>query len=158
MALVGESGSGKCIVIKLIQRFYNPESGQIFLNGMKIQKFKLSWLRQEMGLVSQEPIPSDKTIRENIAYGKTGLEQKERPFQQQELEMHTASYQDCLKDTILTLGTTIVVANCLTTIMGADTIAVVKNRVIVEKRSQDVLIKMKDGVYASLVAIHSSSE
>ncbi|CAI9783798.1 unnamed protein product [Fraxinus pennsylvanica] len=48
MALVGESGSGKSTVISLIQRFYNPDPGQIFLDGVEIRKLKLSWLRQQM--------------------------------------------------------------------------------------------------------------
>ncbi|CAA3029423.1 ABC transporter B family member 9-like [Olea europaea subsp. europaea] len=77
MALIGESGNGKSIVISLIKGSYNPESDQIFLNGVEIRKFKLSRLRQQKGLVSQEPILFNKTIRENIAYGKTGVTTEE---------------------------------------------------------------------------------
>lgn len=72
MALVGESGSGKSTVISLLQRFYNPDSGSITLDGIEIQKFQLKWLRLQMGLVSQEPILFNDTIRSNIAYGKDG--------------------------------------------------------------------------------------
>lgn len=72
MALVGESGSGKSTVISLLQRFYDPDSGTITLDGIEIQKFQLKWLRQQMGLVSQEPILFNETIRANIAYGKGG--------------------------------------------------------------------------------------
>lgn len=72
MALVGESGSGKSTVIALLQRFYDPDSGVITLDGIEIQKLKLKWLRQQMGLVSQEPILFNDTIRANIAYGKGG--------------------------------------------------------------------------------------
>lgn len=70
VALVGESGSGKSTVIALLQRFYNPDSGSITLDGIELQKFQLKWLRQQMGLVSQEPVLFSDTIRANIAYGK----------------------------------------------------------------------------------------
>ncbi|KAI3846864.1 hypothetical protein MKX03_008457 [Papaver bracteatum] len=72
VALVGESGSGKSTVVSLLQRFYDPDSGQVRLDGIEIQKFQLRWLRQQMGLVSQEPVLFNGTIRENIAYGKEG--------------------------------------------------------------------------------------
>ncbi|KAK7259123.1 hypothetical protein RIF29_24721 [Crotalaria pallida] len=72
VALVGESGSGKSTVISLLQRFYDPDSGQITLDGVDIQNLQLKWLRQQMGLVSQEPVLFNDTIRANIAYGKEG--------------------------------------------------------------------------------------
>lgn len=72
MALVGESGSGKSTVISLLQRFYDPDSGCITLDGTEIQNIQLKWLRQQMGLVSQEPVLFNDTIRANIAYGKGG--------------------------------------------------------------------------------------
>ena len=72
VALVGESGSGKSTAIALLQRFYDPDVGHILLDGVDIQKFQLRWLRQQMGLVSQEPALFNETIRANIAYGKEG--------------------------------------------------------------------------------------
>ena len=72
VALVGESGSGKSTVVSLLQRFYDPDSGHITLDGFEIQKLQLKWLRQQMGLVSQEPVLFNDTIRANIAYGKEG--------------------------------------------------------------------------------------
>lgn len=72
VALVGESGCGKSTVISLLQRFYDPDAGRITLDGVEIQKLKLKWLRQQMGLVSQEPVLFNETIRANIAYGKEG--------------------------------------------------------------------------------------
>ncbi|KAK9161867.1 hypothetical protein Syun_008208 [Stephania yunnanensis] len=72
VALVGESGCGKSTVISLLQRFYDPDSGHITLDGIEIQKLKLRWLRQQMGLVSQEPVLFNETIKANIAYGKEG--------------------------------------------------------------------------------------
>ncbi|KAK4741817.1 hypothetical protein SAY87_025405 [Trapa incisa] len=73
VALVGESGSGKSTVITLLQRFYDPDSGHITLDGVDIRNLQLKWLRQQMGLVSQEPILFNDTIRANIAYGKEGI-------------------------------------------------------------------------------------
>ncbi|CAF2176082.1 unnamed protein product [Brassica napus] len=72
IALVGESGSGKSTVIALLQRFYDPDSGQITLDGVEIKTLQLKWLRQQTGLVSQEPVLFNETIRANIAYGKGG--------------------------------------------------------------------------------------
>eukprot|EP01018_Ginkgo_biloba_P027952 Gb_13239 [translate_table: standard] len=70
VALVGESGSGKSTIISLLERFCDPNSGHILLDGVKLQ---VKWLRQQMGLVSQEPILFNDTICENIAYGKDGI-------------------------------------------------------------------------------------
>ncbi|KAE8671238.1 ABC transporter B family member 11 [Hibiscus syriacus] len=72
VALVGESGSGKSTVISLLQRFYDPDLGHITLDGFEIQTLQLKWLRQQMGLVSQEPVLFNDTIRANIAYGRGG--------------------------------------------------------------------------------------
>ncbi|KAL6979890.1 (ABC) transporter [Sarracenia purpurea var. burkii] len=70
VALVGGSGSGKSTVISLIERFYEPLSGRILLDGTDIRELDLKWLRQQIGLVNQEPALFATTIRENILYGK----------------------------------------------------------------------------------------
>ncbi|KAK1378508.1 ABC transporter B family member 9 [Heracleum sosnowskyi] len=72
VALVGESGSGKSTVISLIERFYDPDGGHIYLDGVELQTLNLNWLRQQIGLVGQEPVLFNETIRDNIAYGKNG--------------------------------------------------------------------------------------
>ncbi|CAN7047988.1 hypothetical protein IGI04_025794 [Brassica rapa subsp. trilocularis] len=77
VALVGESGSGKSTVISLLQRFYDPDSGHITLDGVELKKLQLKWLRKQMGLVGQEPVLFNNTIRANIAYGKGGEEATE---------------------------------------------------------------------------------
>ncbi|KAJ9187945.1 hypothetical protein P3X46_003353 [Hevea brasiliensis] len=213
VALVGESGSGKSTVIALLQRFYDPDSGHITLDGIEIQKLQLRWLRQQMGLVSQEPVLFNDTIRANIAYGKegdateaeiiaaaelanahkfiSGLQQGyeaavgERGVQlsggQKQrvaiaraivkspkillLDEATSALdaeservvQDAL-DRVMVNRTTVVVAHRLSTIKNADVIAVVKNGVIVEKGRHETLINIKDGFYASLVALHMSAQ
>lgn len=69
VALVGSSGCGKSTTIQLLQRFYDPVSGDVYIDGTKITDFDLSYLRSQIGLVGQEPILFDVTIAENIKYG-----------------------------------------------------------------------------------------
>ncbi|XP_078438546.1 ABC transporter B family member 2-like isoform X2 [Wolffia australiana] len=70
VALVGGSGSGKSTIISLIERFYEPNSGDILLDGYSISGLNLKWLRSQIGLVNQEPALFATSIRENILYGK----------------------------------------------------------------------------------------
>ncbi|XP_010538383.1 PREDICTED: ABC transporter B family member 2-like [Tarenaya hassleriana] len=70
VALVGGSGSGKSTVISLIERFYEPISGGVLLDGNVVRELDLKWLRNQIGLVNQEPALFATTIRENILYGK----------------------------------------------------------------------------------------
>ncbi|GBG73751.1 hypothetical protein CBR_g17091 [Chara braunii] len=77
MALVGPSGGGKSSVIALIERFYDPVAGHVLIDNKDIRKFNLRWLRQQMALVSQEPVLFNTTIRENILYGRDGATEAE---------------------------------------------------------------------------------
>ncbi|GMH26965.1 hypothetical protein Nepgr_028808 [Nepenthes gracilis] len=70
VAVVGGSGSGKSTVVSLIERFYDPNQGQILLDGVDIRTLQLRWLRDQIGLVNQEPALFATTILENILYGK----------------------------------------------------------------------------------------
>ncbi|KAG0156630.1 hypothetical protein PDIDSM_3811 [Penicillium digitatum] len=71
-ALVGPSGSGKSTVVGLVERFYLPVGGQVFLDGHDIQTLNLRWLRQQISLVSQEPVLFGTTIYKNIRHGLIG--------------------------------------------------------------------------------------
>ncbi|OIW00186.1 hypothetical protein TanjilG_29176 [Lupinus angustifolius] len=211
VALVGESGSGKSTVISLLQRFYDQDSGQITLDGIEIQKLQLKWFRQQIGLVSQEPVLFNDTIRANIAYGKGGdaaeaeiiaaaelanahkfISSLQKGYdtivgergiqlsggQKQRVAIARAivkspkiilldeatsaldaesekMVQDAL-DRVRVDRTTIVAAHRLSTIKGADSIAVVKNGVIAEKGKHESLVN-KGGIYASLVALHTTA-
>ena len=53
MALVGSSGSGKSTVVCLLERFYDPQAGCVLLDGVDIRRLDLTWLRNQIGLVSQ---------------------------------------------------------------------------------------------------------
>ena len=77
VALCGASGSGKSTTIQLVERFYDPAGGTVMLDGQDIKTLNLSWLRQQIGLVSQEPTLFSGTIAENIAYGKPGSSREE---------------------------------------------------------------------------------
>ena len=69
VGLVGFSGSGKSTVIKLLERFYEPEKGNILIDGIDIQDYNLFELRKKIGLVGQEPILFRTSIYDNIKYG-----------------------------------------------------------------------------------------
>ncbi|KAF9672949.1 hypothetical protein SADUNF_Sadunf11G0097500 [Salix dunnii] len=72
VGLVGGSGSGKSTVISLLQRFYEPNEGQILVDGHKINTLQLKWWRSQMGLVNQEPVLFATSIKENILFGEEG--------------------------------------------------------------------------------------
>ena len=77
VALVGASGSGKSTAIQLVERFYDPDSGSVKLDGVDLRQLNVKWLRQQIGLVGQEPVLFSGTIAENIAYGKPGSTREE---------------------------------------------------------------------------------
>lgn len=70
VAIVGPSGSGKSTIISLIQRFYDPEEGAIYIDGTDLRDVKQKSLRNSIGIVLQEPLLFNESIRNNIAYGK----------------------------------------------------------------------------------------
>ncbi|RXM98666.1 Multidrug resistance protein 2 [Acipenser ruthenus] len=70
IALVGASGCGKSTTIQLLQRFYDPAAGEITLDGQDIRSLDVKWLRESIGVVSQEPVLFATTIAENIRYGR----------------------------------------------------------------------------------------
>ncbi|CAL4947980.1 unnamed protein product [Urochloa decumbens] len=212
VALVGESGSGKSTIIALLERFYDPDSGTISLEGAEIKTLKLSWLRDQMGLVSQEPVLFNDTIHANIAYGKHGEVSEDEIIaaakaanahefisslpqgysttvgergtqlsggQKQRVAIARAILkdprillldeatsaldaeaerivQDAL-DQVMVSRTTIVVAHRLSTIKGADIIAVIKEGKVAEKGKHESLVSIKGSVYASLVELHSKT-
>ncbi len=69
VALVGHSGCGKSTFIQLIQRFYEPDSGNILIDDTIFSEMSIDLIRSNLGIVSQEPVLFNRTIAENIAYG-----------------------------------------------------------------------------------------
>uniref|UniRef100_A0A8C7KRQ5 Mitochondrial potassium channel ATP-binding subunit n=1 Tax=Oncorhynchus kisutch TaxID=8019 RepID=A0A8C7KRQ5_ONCKI len=71
VAIVGESGGGKSTVASLLERFYDPSSGVIMLDGLDIRTLDPSWLRgQVIGFINQEPVLFGSSVMENIRFGK----------------------------------------------------------------------------------------
>lgn len=212
VALVGESGSGKSTAIALLERFYDLESGVILFDGVDIKTLKLSWLRDQMGLVSQEPLLFNDTIHANIAYGKHGEITEDEIVvaakaanahefissmpqgyntnvgdrgtqlsggQKQRIAIARAILKDprvllldeatsaldaeseCIVqdalDRMMVGRTTVIVAHRLSTIQGADIIAVLKDGTIVEKGRHETLMGIAGGAYASLVELRPSA-
>jgi ATP-binding cassette subfamily B (MDR/TAP) protein 1 len=87
-ALVGPSGCGKSTAVQLIERFYDPESGSIHLDGVNLRDLNLKEWRKCIGLVSQEPVLFKGSIRMNIAYGRSDASQDEIETAAKEASAH----------------------------------------------------------------------
>ena len=82
-ALVGASGSGKSTIVGLVERFYDPVGGQVYLDGHEVSKLNLRWLRQQISLVSQEPTLFGTTIFNNIRHGLIGTKHENSDIEKQ---------------------------------------------------------------------------
>ncbi|KAK9459522.1 P-loop containing nucleoside triphosphate hydrolase protein [Lipomyces oligophaga] len=86
VALVGASGSGKSTIIGLLERFYRPVKGSVKLDGVDLEELNIRWLRQQVALVSQEPVLFAGTVYENVAYGLIGTKYEHAsPIEQRQL-------------------------------------------------------------------------
>eukprot|EP00803_Ostreobium_quekettii_P008124 evm.model.scf_877.3 EVM.evm.TU.scf_877.3 scf_877:25850-35458(+) len=83
VALVGPSGGGKSTIMKLLQRFYIPQSGRVLFDGRDISDFEQHWLKRNVGVVGQEPSLFDRTIRRNVIFGMEPEDGMEPPTQEQ---------------------------------------------------------------------------
>jgi subfamily B ATP-binding cassette protein MsbA len=77
VAIVGPSGVGKSTLVDLIARFYDPTKGRILIDAVDIRKVSLNSLRQQIGIVTQETILFNDSVKANIAYGKTDVDLEE---------------------------------------------------------------------------------
>ncbi len=94
LAITGSTGSGKSTLVNLLLRFYDYSSGRILLDGVELREYPRRTLRQQIGLVQQEPFLFSRTIRENIMYG------VERTVTEE--EMIAAAQAAAIHDVILT--------------------------------------------------------
>ncbi|MEM8808504.1 MAG: ABC transporter ATP-binding protein [Cyanobacteria bacterium P01_G01_bin.38] len=74
VALVGPSGAGKTTLVNLLPRFYDPQQGQVLIDGIDVRDVTLTSLRHQIGIVPQETTLFSGTIAQNIAYGQTNLD------------------------------------------------------------------------------------
>ena len=77
VSIMGHSGAGKSTILNLLPRFYDPQKGLIKIDNQNISRIRLSSLRKNISLVSQDTILFDATIKENIAYANESASQKE---------------------------------------------------------------------------------
>jgi subfamily B ATP-binding cassette protein MsbA len=77
LALVGPSGAGKSTISKLLLRFYDPDAGEIRLDGHDLRDLSLHSLRENVAVLLQETLVFDGTVRENIAYGRPGATEED---------------------------------------------------------------------------------
>jgi subfamily B ATP-binding cassette protein MsbA len=77
LALVGSSGAGKSTLVSLVPRFFDVTAGRIAIDGQDIRDISLASLRSQIGVVTQETVLFNDTLRNNIAYGQPGVSQKQ---------------------------------------------------------------------------------
>jgi ATP-binding cassette subfamily B protein len=94
IALLGSTGSGKSTLVNLLPRFYEYTNGKILLDGIELNRYPRKYLRQQIGIVEQEPFLFSRTIRENITYG-VGREVSDE-------EVENAARAAAIHDVILT--------------------------------------------------------
>ncbi|KPJ08553.1 Multidrug resistance protein 2 [Papilio machaon] len=154
VALVGHSGCGKSTIIQLISRYYDVVDGSVCIDDNDVRDLSVRWLRSQVGLVSQEPVLFNATIRENIRYGRSDATDE---------EIQSATRQANAHDFIMKLPsaqegrTTVVVAHRLSTIKNVDMIYVFKSGEIVECGNHEELMNMK-GHYYDMVMVQASPD
>ena len=89
VALVGSSGCGKSTLVSLLERFYDIDAGDITLDGRSVKDLNVQWLRQQIGLVSQEPVLFSGSIADNIKYGRPEASQEEIESAAKQANAHT---------------------------------------------------------------------
>jgi subfamily B ATP-binding cassette protein HlyB/CyaB len=77
LGIVGSSGSGKSTLAKLVQRLYVPESGRVLVDGIDIAAIDVSWLRRQIGVVLQENVLFNRSVRDNIALADPAMPQEQ---------------------------------------------------------------------------------
>jgi ATP-binding cassette subfamily B protein len=77
VGIAGRTGAGKTTLVSLLTRFYDPESGQILLDGVDLRDYKLADLRDQFAIVLQEPVLFSTTIGENIAYARPNASEEQ---------------------------------------------------------------------------------
>jgi len=77
VGIAGRTGAGKTTILSLLTRFYDPDAGQILLDGVDVREYRVADLRNQFAIVLQEPVLFSTSVAENIAYGRPGATQEE---------------------------------------------------------------------------------
>src|SRR5205823_9699770 len=77
VGIAGRTGAGKTTIVSLLSRLYDPDSGQILLDGVDLREYKLADLRNQFAIVLQDPVLFSTTIAENIGYARPGATTEE---------------------------------------------------------------------------------
>ncbi|GJN04300.1 hypothetical protein PR202_ga21839 [Eleusine coracana subsp. coracana] len=173
IALVGSSGSGKSTVVSLIERFYDPNAGQILLDGHDLRTLNLRWLRQQIGLVSQEPTLFATTIKENLLLGRDSNTATTAEMEEGAARVANAHTSFKLPSRLPTLGEAGAGgagpvhdrahdagdrAHRLSTVRKADLVAVLHGGAVSEMGTHDELMaKGEDGAYARLIRMQEQA-
>lgn len=83
---MGPSGGGKSTIIKLLQRFYLPDSGSVRIGGRDVGEYEPQWLRKTLAMVSQEPVLFSRSVRSNVIYGMEQEDGFDTPPSQNQIE------------------------------------------------------------------------
>ncbi|GAB4158587.1 MAG: ABC transporter ATP-binding protein [Planctomycetaceae bacterium] len=101
VVVVGENGSGKSTLVNLLPRYYDPDHGEVLLDGVNIRNVRLKDLRARMGVVTQETLLFDESIAENIRYGKP--EATDEEIEEAARGAHVMSFVEQLPDGLNTI-------------------------------------------------------
>tara|TARA_R110002072_G_scaffold184083_1_gene340368 strand:- start:1350 stop:2816 length:1467 start_codon:yes stop_codon:yes gene_type:complete len=135
IGIVGRSGSGKSTLTKLVQRLYVPESGRVLVDGVDVAQVDPAWLRRQIGVVLQENVLFNRSVKDNIALADPSL-----PIER--------VIQDNMRH-ICHNRTVFIIAHRLSTVRMADRIIVIEQGRIVESGNHDELLE-QNGYYAKL--------
>ena len=102
VALIGHSGCGKSTIVQLLQRFYDPNYGKVFMDNYDIKTMNIAWLRSNIAVVGQEPVLFGTTIENNIRYGRMDATRR---------EIEDAAKSSGVHDFIMTLPEVILIKN-----------------------------------------------
>ncbi|KAL0344661.1 UNVERIFIED_CONTAM: ABC transporter B family member 1 [Sesamum radiatum] len=161
IALVGSSGSGKSTVVSLIERFYDPPSGQVLLDGHDIKTLKLRWLRQQIGLVGERGLQLSGGQKQRIAIARAMLKNPAILLLDEATSALDSESEKLVQEALdrFMIGrTTLVIAHRLSTIRKADLVAVLQQGSVSEIGTHDELIaKGENGFYAKLIRMQEAA-
>uniref|UniRef100_A0A3Q2P4V1 Transporter 1, ATP-binding cassette, sub-family B (MDR/TAP) n=1 Tax=Fundulus heteroclitus TaxID=8078 RepID=A0A3Q2P4V1_FUNHE len=151
-ALVGLNRSGKTTCVKLLERFYQPQSGEILLDGKPLKDYKDQYLHEKMAVVSQDCVLFARSVRENIKYGCEGASDEDmyKAAKQASTILYCAPQ---VREALMMLAedcSVLMISNKMSVAKTATHVVVLNNGTVEEEGSHDELMA-KGGLYAEMV-------